>query len=158
MRRFSTLWVSALLLCGGCSVKEYTASTPKLVTLKTAQLRFSDMGYLRQNGDALQLELFSAAQAVERFEIDRLVCVSKGCMSKGAFNAEYLHASYPETLLQNVLLGRPIFDGKGFQKTASGFEQHIEGDFYTIVYRVDTDTIIFKDRKNMILIRLKMVK
>jgi hypothetical protein len=148
------LWASVLLLFGGCAVKEYTASEPKLFILKTKLLRFNDVGFIRKEGSAVQAELFSAGQAVERFEIDRLVCVTKGCLSKSAFNAEYLDESYPDDLMQNVLLGRPIFGGRGRVATGGGFEQHLEGTAYDIVYRVGPEQIYFKDRANRILIRI----
>ena len=149
------LIVLVMLLFGGCAVKEYRASEPKLLTLKTKQLRFNDVGFIRQERNAVQAELFSAGQAVERFEIDRLVCVTGGCLSKRAFNAEYLDASYPDDLMRNVLLGRPIFGGQGRVETESGFEQQLWGDGYDILYRVDAREIYFKDRANNILIRIR---
>ena len=155
--RSSILWVSVILLLGGCTVKEYTTSEPKLITLKTKQLRFNDVGFIRTEGDAVQAELFSAGQAVERFEINHLVCVSKGCMRKSAFNAEYLDESYPDTLLQNVLLGRPIFNGRGRVKNVEGFEQHLESGEYLIDYRVGPDETYFKDRRNRILIKIRQL-
>jgi hypothetical protein len=149
------LWASVLLLFGGCTVREYTASEPKLFTLKTKQLRFNDVGFIRRTGNAVQVELFSAGQAVERFEIDYNVCVIKGCLSKSAFNAEYLVESYPDNLMRNVLLGRPIFDGRGRVATPGGFEQYLEGTAYDIAYRVEPKQIYFKDRANRILIKIR---
>ncbi len=159
MRRFFTLWASAfsvLLLFGGCAVKEYTRSEPKLITLKTWKLKFNDVGFLRDSGSALQLELFSAGQPVERFEIDGEICIREGCMRKKAFNEEYLSSAYPDTLLQNVLLARPIFGGSGFTRRAEGFEQHLKAmALYDITYRVTQDGVYFKDRVNNVLIKIK---
>jgi hypothetical protein len=149
------LWASTLLLFGGCVVKVYQTSEPKLITLKTQQLRFNDLGFIRSEGEAVQAELFSAGQAVERFEINRLICVTKGCMSKSAFNAEYLYAGYPDDLMQNVLTGRPIFGGEGRVETEAGFEQHLKGKGHDILYRVEGGTIYFKDRVNGILIKIR---
>ena len=159
MRKSSTLWASlfpALLLFGGCAVKEYTLSEPKQITLKTWKLKFNDVGFLRHNGSAVQLELFSAGQPVERFEIDGEVCVQQGCMSKEAFNETYLTAAYPQTLLQNVLLGRPIFGGRDLVRRDGGFEQELKAmAVYNITYRVTQNEIYFRDRINNILIKIK---
>lgn len=155
MKRFSTLWVSVVLLFGGCAVKEFKTTEPKLITLKTKQLRFNDVGFIRTEDDAVQAELFSAGQAVERFEINRLVCVTGGCMTKHAFNAEYLSAGYPDELLQNVLLGQPVFGGAGMHSRDRGFEQHLESPDLDIFYSVGPDGIYFKDRLNDILIKIR---
>ena len=136
-------------------MKEYKTSETKLITLKTKQLRFNDVGFIRNDGDAVQAELFSAGQAVERFEINRLVCVSRGCMTKAAFNADYLHEAYPETLMQNVLLGRPIFGGLGRRESEGGLLQQIEGKDYDIIYRVKRGETYFKDRRNKILVKIR---
>jgi hypothetical protein len=144
-----------MLLVGGCAVREYTASEPKLFILKTKQLRFNDVGFVRRAGNAVQAELFSAGQAVERFEIDYNVCVTKGCLSKSAFNAEYLAENYPDDLMRNVLLGRPIFGGEGRVDTPEGFEQQLAGDGYEIRYRVEAHEIYFKDQANHILIKIR---
>ncbi|MDX1296301.1 MAG: hypothetical protein R3302_08535, partial [Sulfurimonadaceae bacterium] len=158
MKKFYIQWVSALallLLFTGCTVKEYKTTEPKLITLKTKQLRFNDVGFIRKEGKSVQAELFSAGQAVERFEINRLVCVTKGCLTKSAFNADYLSAEYPDDLLQNVLLGRPIFGGAGLHKSDAGFEQHLKGSGFDIYYSVAPDSVYFKDRANGILIKIR---
>ncbi len=158
--KYSTLWASliALLIFSGCTVKKYEISEPKIITFKMEKLRFNDLGYIRQNGDAIQVELFSAGQAVERFEINHLVCISDGCMSKSSFNSDYLNAAYPDELMQNVLLGRKIFDGQNLVENGYGFEQRLESEAYAITYRVNSNETYFKDRLNKIMIRIKNVK
>ncbi len=155
--RFSTLWAStaALFLLGGCALKEYERSEPKLITLKTQQLRYNDVGFIRTGEDGVQAELFSAGQVVERFEIGRLVCVTKGCMTKSAFNGDYLHADYPDDLLRNVLTGRPIFKSAGLHRTDAGFEQQVKTVSVDIDYSVEPGNIDFNDRANHILIRIR---
>ena len=153
--RHCLLVVLGIFLFSGCAVKEYRTSEPKLVTLKTKLLRFNDVGFIRRAGDAVQAELFSAGQAVERIEVNHLVCVTAGCMGKSAFNTDYLYAGYPDDLLQNVLTGRPVFGGAGRVATADGFEQQLAGEGYDILYRVGAGQISFKDRANNILIRIR---
>jgi len=153
---FSLLLVT--LVVTGCSVKNYERSDPKIVTLKTKQLKFNDLAYIRSSGDAVQLELFAVGNAIEQIDIDTLICTSKGCMRKSSFNTDYLNAFYPDTLMQNVLLSRTIFKGEGMRDVCSGFVQKIKSEHYNITYRVSKNETYFKDRKNGILIRIKNVK
>ncbi len=158
MKKFFTLWASAtalLLFFSGCTVKEYKTTEPKLITLKTKQLRFNDVGFIRKEGSSVQAELFSAGQAVERFEINHLVCVSAGCLTKSAFNADYLSPEYPDELIQNVLLGKPVFNGVGLHRSDSGFEQSIKGKGFDIYYSVEPEQVYFKDRLNHILVKIR---
>jgi hypothetical protein len=165
MRRFSIRWASAalfaaaLLLLGGCAPKQYAISEPRLIVLKTPKIKFADTGYIRTSGDEVEVELFSAGQAAGRITINRLVCVEgEGCSSKSDFNADYLNPAYPDETMKNVLLGRPIFEGKTLKRTAEGFEQHLSGASYEIAYRVTGGQIVFRDRKNRILIRIKAIR
>lgn len=146
-----------LFLMTGCSSKNYAPAESKLVVLKTKKLKFNDLAYIRHDGDAIQMDLYSAGMAVERFEVDNLICMSQGCMRKSSFNAEYLNAHYPDTVLQNILLSRVIFEAKGMRDVCSGFVQKIKSEYYDITYKVSKTETTFKDRKNKILIKIKKV-
>ncbi len=160
MMKFSILWVSllALLLLSGCSFKSYEITETKIITFKTEKLRFNDLGYVRRDGDSIQVELFSAGHAIAQMEINHLICIRKGCMSKSSFNSEYLHADYPDDLMQNIFLSRPIFEGKNLTEHGADFEQSLESPSYTISYRVNAQEIYFKDKLNGIMIRIKTIK
>jgi len=151
--------VVCLLFFSACSIKNYEKTATKIITIKTKKFRFCDIGYLRNSRDAIELELFMAGQVVKRLEINHLICVSdEGCITKQSFNAEYLSANYPASILQNILLGKAIFDGKNLQKTSFGFTQHILTQDVNIIYRVTQKEIYFKDRKNHILFKIKDTK
>lgn len=150
------LLITLLLFFTACSTKSYEQTKTKLLTIKTKQFRFSDIAYLRHTNSDLELELFIAGQVFKKITINHLVCVSdEGCMSKEHFNEEFLDVNYPKNLLQNVLLGKPLFFGENLQKTDNGFKQHISSDSYDIDYRVKGKEIYFKDRQNHIIIKLK---
>jgi hypothetical protein len=146
---FLTLFFSA------CSIKNYERNETKVIILKSPKIKFADTGYIRSTDKSIALEMFVAGQRVETIEINHLICVKSGCMSKSGFNAEYLHPSYPSDLLQNVLLGRAIYEGKNLLRTAEGFEQMIESSDVDIVYKKTVQQISFKDRKNKILLKIK---
>ncbi len=157
MRKFYILWVSAfILLLSGCGARPFVQTDVATIILKTPKLKFADTGYIRSNEDLVALELFSAGQAVGKIEIENLVCVdSEGCMSKSSFNAEYLNANYPDTLMENILRSKPIYDGQNLVENAHGFEQTILDENVKIYYKVTDRQIYFKDRENRVLIKIK---
>lgn len=159
MTKFFILWASILLIgFSGCSVKTYKTNETKIITFKTPKLRFNDLGYIRSSENQLQVDLFSAGQAVGRFEIGMLICLTEGCMSKSAFNEGYLSAAYPDDTMQNILLGQEIFGGRDLIENDMGFGQYIRNEKYDITYRVTAEEIYFKDKVNSILIRIRSVK
>lgn len=156
MQKFSILWVSLLaLVLGGCSVKHYTHSEPKMIVLKTPKLKFADTGYIRTDGEALQVELFAAGMAVEKITIDQEVCVSAGCMSEEKFVRDYLYSDYPRDTMRHILLGRDIFGGRGKEEMCDGrLFQFIRNDEMDIIYRRGKGEIYFKDRLNSLMIKI----
>jgi len=140
-----------------CSTKEYVSKEAQIVTIKSPKLKFNDIGYVLHNGQSVELQLYSAGTTVEDITINHLVCIEAGCMSKSAFNEEYLSAAYEDDLLKNLLMKKPIFGGKNLKKRDNGFEQHLVTKAYDITYRVGRDSLYFKDTKNRILIKLKSI-
>ena len=152
------LFLASILLFSACSIKEYKHTQTKLLIIKSPKFKFGDIGYIRNSDKAVELELFVAGKVVEKFSINHLICVNAGCMSKSAFNAEYLNAHYPDNLLQNILLGNTIYDAKNRVQRSGGFVQTIEDENVNIVYKVDKKVIFFKDKKNRIIFKIKDVK
>jgi len=136
--------------------RPFVHSDAATVVLKSPKLKFADTGYLRSNDEMVVLELFSAGQAVARIEVAKLICVEgEGCMRKSRFNADYLSAHYPDTLLENVLRSRPIYGGRNLVRNSGGFEQMIVDGKVEIEYRVTARQIYFRDRKNSVLVKIK---
>jgi len=146
------------IVFSGCSIKNYEQSQSKIITIKTPLLKFSDLGYLKKSADAVRLELFVAGNNVQNISINHLICVDDGCMGKKSFNEEFLSSFYPEDILQNIILGRYIFDAQDVVKTPTGFEQKIVTQNVDIKYRVTDKEIYFKDKKNHILFKIKDIK
>jgi len=144
-----------LFFITACSFKGYEQVESKIIIIKSPALRFADLGYIRSSDDSIELELFIAGKSIKKIAINYLVCVDEGCMSRSSFNKEYLNAAYPDALLQNILLGRVIYDGEGQVQEADGFTQRIKNDNVDIKYRVTHKEIFFKDRKNHILFKIK---
>ena len=157
MKKFFILWASFFLLAG-CAPKQYEINESRLIIIKTPKLKYADLGYIRRSSDEVKVDLFVAGQAVESIEVDGLVCVNEGCLRKSSFNEEYLHPAYPDDLLKNVLLGRPIFEKASIEETPEGFIQNLNSAEYNIVYKVLNGNIYFKDKKNRFLIKISIIK
>ena len=149
------LLITFILLLSACSIQKYEQSQPKLIIIKTQKMKFADIGYLQHSGDALSLELFMAGKSVKIITINHLICIDEGCASRSAFNEEYLHSSYPDNLLQNILLGKSIYNEENICKNSDGFEQNIENENVSIIYKVNAKEIFFKDRRNSIIFKIK---
>lgn len=160
MQKSFILWASLLLvMLGGCSVKHYSISEPKMIVLKTKKFKFADMGYLRHEGDAVEVEIFTAGVAVEKISIDSEVCTGSGCMSEEEFAQKYLYEGYPADTMRNILLGRDIFDGKGKSEMCNGtLYQYIRNEDMDFVYRRKPSEIYFRDHLNGIMIKITDVK
>jgi hypothetical protein len=151
------LWVSLFFL-SACAPTQYKKSESALILIKTKKLKYADLGYIRRNADEVRADLFIAGTLVQSIEIKNLVCVNEGCMTKSSFNEDYLHPSYPDDLMLNVLLARPIFDRASMKITDTGFIQKLKSPEYNIVYKIENEKIYFKDRLNKILIKISKTK
>ena len=147
-----------IILFTACSTKNYEITKTKIVIIKSPQIKFSDLGYLRNTNKDIELELFMAGKSIQKISINHLICVSDGCMSKSGFNKDYLNENYPDSILQNILLAKPIYDGKNLEKTQEGFIQHISSPHVEIVYKVTQNQVFFKDKKNHIIFKIKDTK
>jgi len=157
MQKYSILWVNAfiLLFLGGCAEKVYQQSEPRLITIKSPLLKFSDMGYIRHDDNSVEVELFAAGVVVEKISIDKKVCVSAGCMDEAEFTRKYLYPDYPADTMRRILLGEDIFDGKNKEELCSGtLFQFIRNDEMDVMYRRSKGEIFFKDRLNGLIVKI----
>jgi hypothetical protein len=152
---FKYISIAFVLIFSACSIKNYEHTQSKIVTIKTKNLKFSDIGYIRNSSDDVELELFEAGNSAFKVSIDTFICTNDGCMSKSSFNEEYLSENYPADILQNIILGKPIYNGKNLSRNAFGYEQNILTQEVNIHYQVNANQIYFKDSKNNILIKIK---
>ena len=138
----------------GCSVKHYEINEAKIIVIKSKQLKYADLGYIRNNEKSVKVELYEMGNLVQSIEINNLICMDEGCMPKAIFNARYLSSTYPSDMLKDVILGEEIFDGQNLVKTSDGFVQDIQDEKVDIHYEVKAKSILFKDRKNAILVKI----
>jgi len=146
------------LFFSACSIKNYEQTHSKIIIIKSPQLKFADLGYVRNSGNSVEIELFTAGKSVKKIQINHLVCVDEGCISKKTFNKNYLNKYYPEDLLQNILLGHAIYHVENRIQIENGFEQKIVNEHVNIMYKVTDEIIFFKDKQNSIIIKIKDMK
>lgn len=149
-----TLLIFALLF-SACSTINYDKTETKIIIIKSPKIKYADIGYIRNSGNNIELELFMAGKSIRSITVNHLICTDEGCMSKSSFNKDYLNEAYPEETLQNVLLAKPIYDSVNLQKTADGFEQNIRDEHVDISYKTDSHVTFFKDTKNSIILKIK---
>ncbi len=139
----------------------HTRSGSYLITIKTKQFAFSDTGFLTYYPDRISLQVFTTGKPVLQMKIytdEDNICVQKVCKYKHGFNKFYLTDAYPDTLIENLLMMRPIMKGRNLEKTSDGFIQRIDGEDYDIRYEVKGSDLIFKDTKNRLILKLKELK
>ncbi|MCH9739756.1 MAG: hypothetical protein K0U38_02795 [Epsilonproteobacteria bacterium] len=150
-----------LLLLHGCTGKQLISEKNQesaLITIKTPKMKYSDMGFIYKKSDLVKVEIYSMGQPLVSIDINALnICMSLfKCMEKKDFNANVLHSSYPDTLLENIFQGNAIFEKRGITQNSNGFTQNIKKeDLYDITYSVISSERIFRDKINKILIKVK---
>ncbi len=159
MRVLFAIFLAFML--SSCALKpKVEKSEALLVTFKTKKIAYRDTGFLKTAPNYANLQIFAMGNILMDLTLnDSGVCVNSYCVDKESFNRKYLSKYYPDNLLENVLKGKPIFNGANMQETESGFIQKIKEDGkYDITYKVSNGKILFKDRLNRIIIALKPIK
>lgn len=151
------LYLLLLSLFTGCT-PHYTKHEASLIVFKTAQMAFSDAGFVHHDGESLKIVILTVGQPVFTLELGRKICLDGSCLSKDTFIKQHLNPLYPRDILQNIFLGKAIFDGKNLFNQKVGFTQRFykEG-FYDIYYSVKKGQVKFKDKISKILIKTKKI-
>ncbi len=157
MKKHTGLLLGSILFfnaCTGQPKKEESA----FIVLKTAGMKYADMGFIKQSSSKVEVEMYAAGQPLVSIEINGMnICMSTfECMEKHDFNTKVLNSSYPDTLLENIFKSKPIFNSKNLEKNSDGFTQKIQKkDKYDITYTVISGERKFRDRINKILIKVR---
>ncbi len=150
-----------LFVLTGCTSKQLISKADQesaFIIIKTPTMKYADMGFIYKSDALVKIEIYSMGQPLIKFDINAMnVCMSTfECMEKKEFNAKMLHASYPETLLENIFKAQPIFNQEGLTKSADGFSQKIQKDNqYNITYSIVGKKRTFRDTINKIVIKVK---
>lgn len=136
----------------------YTHHKASVITFKTPQLSFSDAGFIHDDGVSIKVVILVVGQPAFTLEVGRKVCLDGQCFSKRKFIKEKLNALYPENLLQDIFLQKPIFNADNVQIVEGGFKQKFfKEEVYDISYSVIDGKMRFKDKISKILIKSKKI-
>jgi len=144
--------------CTGKQLVKYENQESAFIIIKTDNMRYADMGFIYKDDAFVKVEIYSMGQPVVSLEINGMnVCMSTfECMQKSDFNKKMLSANYPDTLLENIFRGKPIFDSEGLEKDSNGFIQKLKkDDKYDITYSVISEKRVFRDKINKIVIKVR---
>ncbi len=150
-KKINILVASAIgLAISGCvgSMPKYQTSKGTMIVFKTPTMRYADQGFVSIADSETKVEIYGSGQAVMRLRITPSeVCVSKmACMSKKEFNAKVLgNPNYPDTLIENIFKGKPIFGMEGMEQSDHSFRQHIVKPGMNINYYRGPKAIKFSD-------------
>jgi len=139
------------LSLSGCigSMPNYQTSKGTMIVFKTPTMRYADQGFVSIANSETKVEIYGSGQAVMRLRITpSQVCVSSmACMSKKEFNTKVLgNPNYPDTLIENIFKGEPIFGMEGMSQSDHSFKQHIAKPGIDINYIRTPKSIIFNDK------------
>jgi len=149
-----------LLMFGlsGCATKEYAKQESVFIVFKTPTFKHADLGFMYENAEEMKVEIYSNGQAVMALQIGKeKICMSLlECLDKKSFNKTVLSQAYPTDILSHIFRGEEIFSGLNRVKTRNGFTQKlVKAGKYSINYSVLNKQIIFRDKINDILIKIK---
>ena len=148
-------WIILFLWFGGCASKRYESPQPAVIVIKSPKLKYADQGFVYRGKNRIKVQVYASGRAVFELTVGKKVCVDSGCMSEEAFYRKYLHAAYPKGTIAAIFSKRPIFDGRGLERSDGRNIQYIyEPDKFDIIYTFDSASARFKDRYNHILIKI----
>ena len=151
-----------ILLIYGCSSKNMVKKENQesaYIIFKTNKIKYADMGFIYRGDSFTKIEVYGMGQPLFVLNINGMnVCMSTfECMEKSKFNKKMLTQYYPNSILENILRGKPIFNGKNLKTNSGGFIQQIKKDGkYDIFYLVNGTNKLFKDKINKIKIEIKV--
>jgi hypothetical protein len=146
------------ILFTGCAIKtKVDKSQSATILLKTPKIKYYDTGFINYSKNSTKAKIFSTGVEILAIDISSHICLNSICYTKDSFNKEYLSRYYSDDILENIFKGNPILNKKNIEITNSGFNQIIIAQEYAITYKVTKDSYTFKDSKNSILIKIKLL-
>ena len=133
----------------GCAVK----TTPVYVNIVSPKIKISDEGFLKESFFYKKLIIYKAgSKPIELTLRDNKICINKECFNKYMFMKEYFNG-LSKDFFDKILNKKPL-SLKFYKKTKNGFFQKSD----TLFYKVTKNSVLFRDRKNKIVILIKNLK
>jgi len=158
MTKKISIFFMVLFSFTSCTTPLIEKQESAFIVMKTAKMRYADMGFISNSGSKVKVEIYASGQPLVKFEINGMnICMSTfECMDKKDFNEKFLSSHYPNTVLENIFKAEPIFDRENLVKKEQGFTQKLTKDgLYDISYSVSGNQRVFRDKTNKILIKVR---
>jgi hypothetical protein len=149
--KFTNIFFGGLLLLTlGCSTK-YISKKNYLITIKTKNLKYSDIGIISKSKTGVKVDIFSVGNQILKLEFEDFVSVNgETPIPYSLFNSKFFNSKYPNEMVKRIFRGEEIFGGKNKIEIQGGFEQKIGN----IKYKATKKMIVFRDQKSLIKIKL----
>ena len=148
-----------VLFVAGCSYRpDVTLSQSVALTIKTPDIRISDVGFFRANDNYINVQVFTAGTLALDLQIHENICLNGPCFDKLSFNRRFLKDEHYPMIMEEILRGKPIYEKRGLKMTEDGFEQRLHVKAREILYSVNSIEIIYRDKANHVLIKIKKLK
>jgi len=146
----------AFLFFAGCTQPK-PLSKSAVVTFLAKGIRVYDTAFVATRGNEASIQVYSAGNLVLDITSASMVCINSLCLSDDEFCSKYLSEYYPQRIINTIVSKKRLdIEGISTTKTPDGFEQSIyDKEKYDIKYRVKKDEVLFRDRMNGIIIKIK---
>lgn len=144
------------LLIAGC-VQPKPVSRSAIVTFIAKGIKVHDTAFVATDGSEASIQVYSAGNLALDITSASMVCINSLCLSDDEFCSKYLSEHYPQRLINTIVSKKRLeMDGADSMEYPDGFEQSIyEKEKYDIRYSVKKNEVLFKDRLNGIIIKVK---
>jgi hypothetical protein len=150
--------VVIISIFGSCAIKNSVESRPAIATIKSKKLKLNSTAFLKTTTFYTSLNLYNVGNVVADIKINSTkICFDNRCFKKSDFNHLFLSSFYPDDILQNIINSKPIYNALNINRYNNGFTQFLKSKDVDIVYKVDNNRVYFKDKKNSILIKIRIL-
>ncbi|KAA6227505.1 MULTISPECIES: hypothetical protein [unclassified Campylobacter] len=151
---FLCLIFIGLFLNACASKNENFTSQSVSIFIFSPNIRLNDNGFLKQDKQKIHLEVYKFGRAFFELNISDKICTSGVCYDKTSFNKKFFKNVYYDEFLEDILLLKPLFNGKNLTNTDCGFYQNLISKNYEILYEKCDEGINFRDNISHTSIRL----
>jgi len=148
--KFKVIFYSFLLIFFiGCAQK----TTPIFMTFHSKKLKFSDQGFLKEGFGYREIIIYKDGIKPIKFTIkNSYICFQNQCFDKEKFIKKFI-GNYKRDFFDKIL-NREILGFGNIKKIKNGFIEKDKNRFYL----ASKDKVLFKDKKNNLIILIKFLK
>jgi len=149
-KKFRTIFLSFLLFFFiGCAER----TKPIFMTFYSKKFKFSDQGFLKDGFGYKEIIIYKDGIKPIKFIIkNSYICFQNQCLDKQSFVKEFV-GNYKKDFFDKIL-NKKALDFGVIEKTKNGFIEKDTRRFYLVT----KNKVLFKDRKNRLIILIKFLK